>query len=107
MLVQVRLLKTKLGFFLSLCFRLVLNVRDDYIKIYMSHIYIYISLLGFFLVKNRNHNRYVINEFITENHNRYVINEFITENHNRYVINEFITENHNRYVINEFITKKP
>ena len=112
MLVQVRLLKTKLGFFFlsvlvgSLCKRQLL------INIYVSHIYLYKS--SRVLVKHEfirylklflNNNRYVINEFITENHNRYVINEFITENHNRYVINEFITENHNHYVINEFITE--
>ena len=32
-------------FFLSVL--VVLRVKDDYYKVYMSHIYIYISLLGF------------------------------------------------------------
>ena len=40
MLVQVRLVKTKLG---SLCFGCFFFVKDDYYqKIYMSHIYIYL-----------------------------------------------------------------
>ena len=37
------------------------------------------KLIYYIFNHNRNDNRYVINEFITENHNRYVINEFITE----------------------------
>ena len=39
MLVQVRLLKTKLGF---LCFGCSFFVKDDYTQKYMSHIYIYL-----------------------------------------------------------------
>ena len=81
MLVQVRLLKTKLGFFLSLCFWLVLGLfflKDNYstIYIYVSHIYLYksskvlvkhefIRYLKLFLNNNNlNSNPYLIRKLI-------------------------------------------